>query len=642
MRTKLILAVLAVLFSVRITNGQTQNISSPNKQLLVELFNNPDGTLSYSVKRKGKLVLASSDLGLITNTTSFKSIAFVSASKITAVNDKYSLLHGKKANVIYKANKRTFTYANEAKKKIDIVFQVSDDAVAFKYLLADQAGLGKEIADELTTFNFPEKTKTWLQPMQVSKTGWEQTNPAYEEHYNVAVDVAKVIDYKTGWVYPALYQTENTYSLVTEAGLDGTYCATRLLSSPSKPGNFKIGFPDPREIFPGKALLPQITFPFASPWRVIAIGDLKTVVESTAGTDLAKPSQLKDLSYIKPGNSSWSWINSKDDFIIYKEQKKYIDFAADMNWQYCLIDVNWDKNIGYEKMKELADYAKTKNVGLLLWYNSAGDWNTVKYTPKNLLTTQQSRVKEFARLQEMGIKGVKIDFFGGDGQSVIQYYVDILNDAANAGLMVNFHGATLPRGWARTYPNLLTAEAVRGYENVTFTQKDADKEAEFCTVLPYARNAFDPMDYTPMNLYKNPSNVQRKTSGAFQLALSVLFTSGLQHFAESPEGMAKIPENVQAYVKSIPTKWDDVKFIDGIPGEFAVIVRKAGSKWYVGGITNKSAQKINLNLAQFAGKNATLYLDGKEKYAWDVKAIPAKENLNFTIEPSSGFVVVVE
>ncbi|RYG15134.1 MAG: glycoside hydrolase family 97 protein, partial [Chitinophagaceae bacterium] len=448
--------------------------------------------------------------------------------------------------------------------------------------------------------------------------------------------------YKTGWVYPALYQTEDTYTLVTEAGLDGTYCATRLLSSPSKPGNFKVGFPDPREIFPGKALVPQINFPFASPWRVITLGDLKTVVESTAGTDLAQPSVLKDISYVKPGNSSWSWINSKDDFIIYKEQKKYIDFASDMNWEYCLIDVNWDKNIGYEKMKELADYAKTKNVGLLLWYNSAGDWNTVKYTPKNLLTTQESRVKEFARLQEMGIKGVKIDFFGGDGQSVIQYYIDMLNDAAKAGLMVNFHGATLPRGWARTYPNLLTVEAVRGYENVTFTQKDADKEAEFCTVLPYARNVFDPMDYTPMNLYKNPSNVQRKTSGAFQLALSVLFTSGLQHFAESPEGMAKVPANVQAYVKTIPTKWDDIKFIDGVPGEFAVIARKAGKKWYVGGITNKSAQKIDLNLAQFGGKKATLFLDGKEKYTWDVKDVPVKDKLNFQIEPSSGFVLVVE
>ncbi|RZL30093.1 MAG: hypothetical protein EOP00_36925, partial [Pedobacter sp.] len=165
MKTKFLLAVLAVLFFVEVTNGQTQNIYSPNKQLLVELFNNPDGTLSYSIKRKGKLVLASSDLGLVTNTTSFKSLAFVNESKVTTVSDKYTMVYAKKSNITYKANKKTFTYANSAKKNIQIVFQVADDAVAFKYVLAQQDGLGKEVTDELTTFNFPEKTKTWLQPM---------------------------------------------------------------------------------------------------------------------------------------------------------------------------------------------------------------------------------------------------------------------------------------------------------------------------------------------------------------------------------------------------------------------------------------------------------------------------------------------
>lgn len=230
-----------------------------------------------------------------------------------------------------------------------------------------------------------------------------------------------------------------------------------------------------------------------------------------------------------------------------KSKKKYIDFAADMKWQYCLIDVNWDTKIGYEKMQQLANYAKDKNIGLLLWYNSAGDWNTVGYTPKDKLLLRESRRAEFQRIHEMGIKGVKIDFFGGDGQSVIQYYIDILNDAADYKLLVNFHGATLPRGWSRQYPHLMTVEAVRGFENVTFQQVEADRQAEICTIIPFSRNVFDPMDYTPMNLYKVPSGVQRRTTAAFELATSVLFLSGIQHFAESPEGMSHIHSGVQDF-----------------------------------------------------------------------------------------------
>ena len=291
----------------------------------------------------------------------------------------------------------------------------------------------------------------------------------------------------------------------------------------------------------------------------MVIGSLGTIIGSTLGTDLAAPAIKMDKSFIKPGFSSWSWIMSKDDSIVYSEQVRYIDFAADMNWKYCLVDANWDRNIGYDKMKELATYAGKKGVGLLLWYNSAGDWNTVKMTPKSKLLTQADRLSEFALLKKMGIKGIKIDFFGGDGRSVIKYYLDILKDAAAAGLMVNFHGATIPRGWARTFPNLVTVEAVKGFEMITFNQRDADVEANHCTMLPFTRNVFDPMDFTPMNLYKIGSRVQRKTTSAFELATSVIFLSGIQHFAESPAGMSQVSSTVKEYLRKLPTRWDEVK-----------------------------------------------------------------------------------
>ncbi|RYD87574.1 MAG: glycoside hydrolase family 97 protein, partial [Sphingobacteriales bacterium] len=392
------------------------------------------------------------------------------------------------------------------------------------------------------------------------------TNPSYEENYRQDVPAGSYS--KTGWVYPALFKTGNTWALITEAGMDGSYCGTTLYND-SLSTSYHIGFPDKREIFTGRGLLPKAA---QTPWRVITIGSLKTIAESTLGTDLAAPAiKLADPAFIKPGKAAWSWIMSKDDSITYTEQIRYIGLAEKMNWQYCLIDADWDSKIGYENVKQLVDIAAAKNIGILLWYNSSGDWNTTVYHPKSKLLTHEQRETEFARLQQMGVKGIKVDFFNGDGQSMIQYYIDILNDAAKYKLLVNFHGATLPRGWSRTYPNLMSTEAVKGFEMVTFDQGAADAQANHCAMLPFTRNAFDPMDFTPMNLYKIPTQVNRKTTSAFELATSVLFLSGIQHYAESPEGMGHVPDYVTGFLKTLPDSWDDVKFIDGFPGKYAVI-----------------------------------------------------------------------
>ena len=390
--------------------------------------------------------------------------------------------------------------------------------------------------------------------------------------------------------------------------------------------------------------MPKSQLPFYSPWRVITIGSLKTIVESTLGADVAKPSIKMNTSFVKPGKSSWSWIMSKDDSIIYSEQIRYIDFAAKMNWQYCLVDAAWDQKIGYDKIKELASYAKSKNVGLLLWYNSSGDWNTVKYTPKSKLLTHDDRTREFARLKEMGIKGVKIDFFGGDGQSVIKYYIDILKDAAQFQLLVNFHGSTMPRGWQRTYLNLLTMEAIKGFEFVTFSQPDADAEPNHAAMLPFTRNAFDPMDFTPMNLYKiETTRVKRKTTSAFELATSVIFLSGIQHFAESPAGMQHVPEYVQKFLMELPVRWDDVKFIDGYPGKFVALARKAGNKWYIACINGENVERsIDLNLSAFKKQKGLLITDGTEPLTFRTEKIDPGFKANFVLKPNGGLVIVLE
>lgn len=631
---------------VCVANAQKPSIelSSPSGKVKITAFVNEKGQPKYSVYLNNELVLQPSALGLVRPDADFATgLSVAGTTQPQKVQDRYQLFAGKKTAANYIANRQVLQLRNSTGGQMNIEFQVSDDGVAFRYHLPAKGGTMQTIEAEKTSFLFPAQTKAWLQPMSVAKTGWESTNPSYEEHYRQGIAAGTPAPNAAGWVYPALFQTGNNWVLISEAGLDSAYCGTRL-DSASAGGEYRVAFPDPREVIAENGLLPRSSVALYSPWRVIVVGSLATIVHSTLGTDVAAPAIKMNTAFVKPGKASWSWINSKDDFIIYDEQKKYIDFAADMKWQYCLIDVNWDQKIGYEKIAELSRYAAQKGVGLILWYNSAGPWNTVKYTPKDKLLTHESRMQEFNRIKSMGISGVKIDFFGGDGQSNIKYYHEILKDAAAAGIMVNFHGATLPRGWQRTYPNLVTVEAVKGFEFITFSQYDADQEATHSTMLPFTRNAFDPMDFTPMNLNRIYTNVKRRTTPGFELATTVIFLSGIQHFAESPEGMAQMPLFVKDYLRQLPGSWDEVRFLDGFPGKFVVLARRKGNRWYLAGLNSETGDKeIRLPLAQFGKKKGQLITDAGNDQFLQQTALPdgASEHL-LTLKPASGFVLVLE
>lgn len=583
-------------------------VESPDKSIVVSFTLTKELSPVYSVSKGDVKVLEDSRLGVVREDGGFdKNFSLISVSRQTLVADQYELMTGKRRMNNYNAAQRIFHLKNSSGELFDIIFQVSNDGVAFRYYFPG-SGSVKNILEESTTFNFPAETKAWLQPMSESKTGWESTNPSYEEYYQKGISVGTPAPTKAGWVYPALFNYKDKWILISETSLDRNYCGTRLKQD-SPDGEFSVGFPDSREIFPGGNAFPQSVLPWYTPWRIMAIGSLKDIVESTLGTDLAKNAITIDKSVIKPGISSWSWVLLKDDSTVFDVQKKFVDYAADMKWKYCLVDADWDKKIGYEKMQELVDYAKHKDVGIILWYNSAGSWNTVKYTPKDKLVTRESRRQEFALLQKMGVKGMKIDFFGGDGQSMINYYIDILEDAAKAGLLINFHGATLPRGWHRTYPNLMTMEAIKGMEFITFDQANANEEPAHATTIPFTRNVFDPMDFTPMALYKIPG-IERKTTSAFELATSVIFLSGIQHMAETPTGMRHMPAFVKDFLRTLPGNWDDVKFIDGYPGKLAVIARKSGDRWIVAGINGEAiAKELSLDLSFIKSENGLIITD---------------------------------
>jgi len=597
----------------------------------------------YSIKYDDVLIIQNSKLGIIREDEDFsQNLSLESVSDIEAVKDDYEMLQGKRRKCSYAGNKRIFHLTNASGKKIDVIFQVSNDGVAFRYFFPDKSEDIKKIKEETSSFNFVPSTKGWVQIMTDAKTGWHEDQPSYEQNYQQGIELDKLAPNKAGWVFPALFNYDKYWILITETAIDRNYCGSRLQRK-SVGNEFFVDFPQDKEVFPGGPCKPESTLPWQTPWRIIAIGDsLKTIMESTLGTDLANPSRLKDTSFVKPGRASWSWIILKDDSIVYDVQKRFIDFAANMRWEYCLVDADWDTKIGYDKIKELSEYAQSKGVGLLLWYNSAGTWNSVPYHPKSKLLTHEDRVQEFGRLKEMGIKGVKVDFFGGDGQSMMAYYQDIFEDAAAFGLMVNCHGCTLPRGWQRTYPNLVTMEAIKGFEFVTFEQVNANLEPRHCCIAAFIRNAFDPMDFTPVCFGEIP-RIKRITTNGFELAVSVIFLSGVQHFAQTPESMAAVPDYIKDFMREVPTCWDDTCFIDGYPGKLVVIARKSKDTWYVAGINGENIEKsINLELPFLKDiQTGILITDGVDNRSFEMQKITLTPGKPFavTLKGNGGFVI---
>lgn len=626
-------------------------VDSPDGRIRVDVQIDAEGSPHYSIALQDKIVLEPSQLGLKRDDADFShGLSLRSTSASERIDDRYELLTGKRRNNHYVANRKVFHFEDAAGRKLDATFQVSNDGVAFRYTFPETSQTLHRLTEEVTSFRFASQTRAWLQPIAAAKTGWGETNPSYEEVYVKDVPVGSISPTGAGWVYPALFRTEDTWLLVSESGLARNYAGTRLLSTWRNP-EYTIGFPDPLEGVQGGAVNPQSTLPWMTPWRVIAIGSLATIVDSTLGTDVAdKPAPNMKRGPNGPGKASWSWPLLGDDRTDYDTSKRFIDFAAEMGWRYTLIDALWDKQIGYDKVRELIDYARTKNVAILLWYNSAGDWNTAPQTPRNRMLTRESRIREFDRLKAMGVAGLKIDFFAGDGQSTIAYYHDILEDAAPYGFVMNFHGATLPRGWQRTYPNLMTMEAVRGLEFVTFEQAFAEDEPTHAAMLPFARNVFDPMDFTPMVLDRI-NRIERRTTSAFELALSVLFTSGIQHYPEIPEGLAKTPPYVREFLKRVPSIWDDSKFIDGFPGKHVVIARQGHvddqTRWYVAGINGeRDAKSLQLSLRDIPNVTAgTLITDGEGGNLSFVERrvqLGKDKTLDIALKPRGGFVLVLD
>lgn len=627
--------------------SQDLSVSSPDQKLVVKLSLD-EGKLYYAVWLQGIEMLEKSPLGLRGNKIDLSANLHLTGKNLRKIDETYTEPKIKASMVRYQANELLCKFENGNKNQLEVVFRVSDNDIAFRYHVP-QTGepATMVIEEELSGYNFPAATTTFLTPQATPMIGWMKTKPSYEEGYVLDQAMGVPSRYGVGYTYPALFRLgDKGWILLSETGVNGTYCGSKL-SEGTKDGMYKIAFPEIGENNGMGRANPTIALPGKTPWRTLTVGNsLKPIVETTIPFDVVEPQYQPSKTYTY-GRATWSWLLWQDNSINFDDQKKYIDLSASMGYEFVLVDNWWDAKIGRKKIEELATYGKNKGVSLCLWYNSNGFWNDAPQSPKNGMNTAVARKREMAWMQSIGIKGIKVDFFGGDKQETMKLYEDILSDANTYGLTVIFHGCTLPRGWERMYPNFVGSEAVLASENLIFGQNANDMEALNASIHPFIRNAVGAMDFGPVLLNKrhnkgNDGGMIRKTTETFQLATAILFQTPVQNFGITPNNLKDMPAHVIDFMKQVPTTWDKTVFIDGYPGKYCVLARRHADTWYIAGINAEKVEKtITVSLPMLSGNEVLLYADNSDKQPQVNKiSLEKQKQVTFKLLPNGGAIIV--
>ena len=647
------IGLLFIVCQLWFSPARAQSVLSPDGkiQVILELR---DGKPSYRVTYQGQDMLNPSALGVVTNMGDYTQGLTLKGIEQNKVSESYSLRNIKQSHVDYEATEAVATYQQNGQPVMDIIFRVSNRDVAFRYKLYPKKETRVCVVErEASSFALPEGTTTFLCPQSKPMGGFARTSPSYETPYTCDDAIGKN-GWGEGYTFPCLFKVPLTsnpsplasanWVLISETGTDGGYVGCRLLNEQG--GTYRIGFPQAGELNGVGSVTPAMSLPGETPWRTITVGPLANIMETTVPFDLVQPKYKGKSEYIY-GKGSWSWIIGMDPSCNFEEQKRYIDFSAAMGYQSVLIDAFWDRQIGYDKIAELARYGKPKGVGLFLWYNSNGKWNDAPQTPIGKMDNARIRREEMKWMKDNGIRGIKVDFFGGDKQPTMQLYEDILADANDFGLLVIFHGCTLPRGWEKMYPNYAASEAVLASENLHFGQGACDAEARNATIHAFVRNTVGSMDFGGSALNKrysadNQHGTVRKTSDVYALATAVIFQSAVQHFALAPNNLTDAPAWAIDFMKQVPTTWDEVKFIDGYPGKYVIMARRSGSKWYVAGV-NADAQPLKKTIAlpMFEkGGQMTVYTDDMQ-LSGCVKSVKQnkKQQLSIVIPQNGGLLI---
>ena len=569
-------------------------LSSPDGRILIHL-ELTDGTLTYTVLSQGTTVIDTSTLGVIRSDADLsQGLTFLENTPTKEFTESISLLTGKQLNLNVSGNHQIITFTNPQGDVLQVELKVFNDGMAFRYLFPDQSDDPVTLESDNTTFTLQEDATGWLQPYdQITPY-----TPAYERLYENGIAVGATASFGNGWCFPALFNTGDQWLLLSESGIDGDYAACHMDNDQGS-SVYRLRWPEQAEAKGLGAAKPSAVLPWKTSWKTIAIGDLNTIMKSDIVKVLNPASRVEQTSWIKPGRVSWSWLSDHPSPRDHQKLKSFIDLAAAMSWEYSLIDANWDQMEG-GTLEDLVRYADSKGVGIIMWYNSGGPHNEVTEAPRNLMHQRDTRRSEFERLQQLGVKGIKVDFFQSDKQMMMELYKQILEDAADFEIMVNFHGCTIPRGWSRTYPHLITLESVRGGECYSFDDSYAASAPELNTILPFTRNVIGSMDYTPVIF--SDLVTPHLTTYAHEMALSVVFESGWLHFGDGVGSYQSLGEEERNFLKQVPVTWDQVELIQGVPGKEVILARRHGDSWYVAGINGEDEQKswvIDLN--QFEG-----------------------------------------
>ena len=619
-----------VVIMISSCSTETLDVTSPTGKLGVTvkpMEGKAYDKITFSVNYDGKTILSQTELGLETDIQKFYgNLKLKSVSKAKRIVDDYKMITGKRSHCINEAFERTYSFENQEGNTLDITFRVYDNGVVFRYeinTIADK----EYVVDEYTAYNIPQGAKRWMQ----------QYDPGYEKFFPVSTD-GKLPDRPkvNSWGYPGLVELQDSvFMLITEANIRRGHCGSLLFNGDNN-DRYQVKLADKKQVAERT---------WGSPWRVLIIGGLSDIVESTLVTDVSDPSKVEYTEWINPGMVSWIYWAYNHGSKDYQKVKEYIDLAAEMHWTYNLIDWEWDEMSNGGNLQDAVKYTLNKGIKPLLWYNSSTNW--IGPGPLFRLNKKQDREKEYAWLSEMGIAGIKVDFFSGDSVSTMNYYIDLLEDAIKYKLMLNFHGATIPRGWQRTYPHMMSIEGVYGAEWYNNAPILTNRAAEHNATLPFTRNVVGPMDYTPGTF----SNSQHPhiTSYAHELALPVIFESALQHMPDRPSVYYGLPEPVKRLLSELPVAWDDTKLLAGYPGEEVILARRKGDVWYIGGINGTNETKtlhISLDKIAVNGKKISIFKDGiDDKHFAIEENIPlanVKSDLTIECLPRGGFVAVIK
>ena len=641
-------------------------VKSPDGKLQVNV-ECEGGKVSYTVDYEGKQMLTRSALGLVANYGDFsQNLTMGKLTDMGVEHVAYDESRIKKAHVEKDVVEAYIGFLNEKKDSMTLHLHVSNNDMAYHYeMIRPKKDNPKSVIiyKEVSGFNFPQQTTTFLCPQITPMTGWERTKPSYEEEYTPDAPMNKKSQFGVGYTFPCLFKVGGDgWVLVSETGVSSAYPGSRLSDYDPEHG-YTIAFPQKGENNGIGSEYAGIPLPGKTPWRTITIGKtLAPIVETTIPFDVVAPLYEPSINY-KPARYTWSWLIWQDNSVNYDDQVKMIDVAAAQGYEAVLVDGCWDTQIGYGRIEELSKYAQSKGVKLMLWYNSNGFENDAPQTPRQVMNNSIARKSNMAWMKKIGVCGIKVDFFGGDKQETMKLYEDILSDANDYGLEVIFHGCTMPRGWERMYPNYVASEAALASENVYFTDYHAKKEAFEMTMHPFSRNAVGSFDWggVMMNKYMsrdNKSRHQRFTSDVFEMATAITNQSSVNCVCLYPNNLEDVPQWELDWLKAVPTAWEDVKFIAGYPTQYAVVARKASSangstaqksngKWFVGGLnaTDKPLT-LTLDLPMFAGKTVEYLTDMPkkkgEKFFTSVKKtlkVGKDGKAKVTIQPMGGIVI---